>query len=164
LCIRLAHFGPRQRKIAAFRCRLAAVRLADRKGETRPWETALCRWTTTREVEAPGFSNRLGTKYVHNAATALNGHGPHCVLDAEQRAEHVGVEGLGVAGWGDVGDRGGMSLCAGGIDHHIDSTESGDGGLDERLYLFFEADVGLDKLDVRSSARSSAATSAPAAG
>jgi len=67
------------------------------------------------------------------------------VLHAEQRAEHVGVKGRGIAFRRLVNDGAGFALRAGIVDGNIDAAEAGDGVIDEAANIVVLTDVGADK-------------------
>jgi hypothetical protein len=68
------------------------------------------------------------------------------VLHAEQRAEHVGIEGGSVGLGALFGHRAGLALGAGIVDGGFETAEAGDDTVDQRTDLLLAADVGLDKL------------------
>ncbi len=71
------------------------------------------------------------------------------MLHAEQHAEHVGVEGGGIARCGLFGDRAGRAFGAGIIDGDIEAAEPGDRPVDQVLHVALAADVGADEFRFR---------------
>ena len=74
---------------------------------------------------------------------------PQLVLHAEQRAEHIGVEGGGIAFRGLVRDRAGSAFGAGIVHCNIEAPEALDGPVDQGADVIFLADVGIDELGLR---------------
>jgi hypothetical protein len=58
----------------------------------------------------------IGRRDIHDVAALLDAHHAQFMLEAEQDAEHVGVEGAGLALNGLIDGRAGLSLGAGNID------------------------------------------------
>ena len=67
------------------------------------------------------------------------------MLHAQEHAEHVGVEGGGVARRGLLDDRTGRAFGAGIIDGDIEAAEPGDRPVDQVLHLVLVAHVGADE-------------------
>jgi hypothetical protein len=86
---------------------------------------------------------------VDDAARAPGGHHSQLVLHAQQRAEHVGVEGRRIALGGLVDHWAGLALRAGTVDRDVESPEALDRLIDEMAHLVFAPDVGLDEGGLR---------------
>jgi hypothetical protein len=84
---------------------------------------------------------------VDDAAVSLRLHDAHLVLQAQQRAEHVGLESHGVIFGGLVHDRTGSAFDARVVDRDVDPSEAADGFVDQAAHLLLAADVGLDSFD-----------------
>ncbi len=72
-------------------------------------------------------------------------HDAQLVLHAEQRAEHIGIEGGGVALGGLLGHRARLAFGAGGVDGGIETAEACDGLVDQIADVVLAADVGADE-------------------
>ena len=79
----------------------------------------------------------------------LRPHHAQLVLHAEQRTEHVGVEGGRVAVGGLLGHRAGLAFGAGGIDGHIQTAKARDGFVDQAAHIVFVAHIGPYKFRFR---------------
>ena len=86
----------------------------------------------------------IGRRNIDDAAAALRNHYPEFVLHTEQGAKHIGVEGFVVAFGGLVRHRTGLALCAGVVDRHIETTEAGDGLIDQVANVVVFANVGAE--------------------
>ncbi len=69
------------------------------------------------------------------------------MLQAQQGAQHIGIEGRGVALGGLVDDRSRLSLGAGIVDGRIETAETGYGLVDQVADFIVVTDVGLDECD-----------------
>ena len=58
-------------------------------------------------------------------------HHAQLMLHAQQHAEHIGIEGGGVAFRGLLGDRAGLAFGAGIVDGDVEAAEPGDGLVDK---------------------------------
>jgi hypothetical protein len=76
-------------------------------------------------------------------------HDPQLVLEAQQRAKHIGVEHRRVAVRRLLGDRPRLALGAGIIDGDVEPAEAGDGVIDQAAHILFVAHVGLDEGGLR---------------
>ena len=72
-------------------------------------------------------------------------HRAHLVLHAQDHAEHVGVEGRGIAFGGLVGDRANLALGAGIVHCDIETPKALDRLVDESADVILVAHVGLDE-------------------
>ncbi len=68
------------------------------------------------------------------------------MLHAQQRAEHVGVEGGGVAVRGLLRHRTGLTLGASGVDGCVQATEARDGPIDQVSHLVLVAHIRTEEL------------------
>ena len=87
-----------------------------------------------------------GGRDVDDAAAALSLHHAQFVLHAEHCAQHVGVEGRGVALGRLLRCRAGLALRAGRVDGDVEATEPGDSPVDKGANVILMADVGADEL------------------
>jgi hypothetical protein len=67
------------------------------------------------------------------------------MLHAEERAEHIGIEGGGVAVGGLLRHRAGPAFGAGGVDGRVEATEACDGLIDQAAHIVFVAHVRTDE-------------------
>ena len=74
---------------------------------------------------------------------------PQLVLHAEQGAEHIGVEGGGIAVGRLLGNRAGVAFGAGVVDGGVEPTEARDRLIDQLAHIVFVAHVGTDELGLR---------------
>src|SRR6266851_2842556 len=111
-----------------------------------PGATAL---TRTPNAAASSAALAHGRRQIDDAASSLRLHHPQLVLHAEQHAEHVGVEGGGVAVGGLLGHRAGLALGAGVVDGDVEAAEPGDRLVDQVLHVAFVADIGADEFRFR---------------
>lgn len=79
----------------------------------------------------------------------LRGHCAQLVFHAQQRAEHIGVEGRGVALRRLIDDRAGLAFRAGVVDGDIEAAEAGDGLVHQSADLGVVAHVGFDEERLR---------------
>src|SRR5260370_37211527 len=77
----------------------------------------------------------IGRRDVDDAPAPLWQHDPQFVLHAEQHAEHIGVEGVGVALYGLSDDQAPLALGAGIVDGGVDPAEPGYGLIDPLPHL-----------------------------
>src|ERR1043166_8165572 len=70
------------------------------------------------------------------------------MLHAEQRAEHIGVEGGGVGIGGLLCHGGGVAFGAGAVDGGIQATEARDGPIDPAPYVVLLAHIRAHEFDV----------------
>src|SRR5216684_3799503 len=87
----------------------------------------------------------VGRGDVDDAAALLRRHHAQLMFQAEQHAEHIGVEGGGVALGGLIDDQARLALGTGIVDGGIDPAEAGHGLIDQVAHLVFVTDVGLDE-------------------
>ncbi len=71
------------------------------------------------------------------------------MLHAEKGAEHIGIEGGGVAVRRLLGHRAGLALGAGAIDRRIETPEACNGSNNEVPHLLIVAHVGTDEFGFR---------------
>ena len=72
-------------------------------------------------------------------------HHAQLVLHAEQRAEHIGVEGGGVAFGGLIRDRARLAFGACGIDGGVEPAKARDSLVDQIAHVILVAHVGTDE-------------------
>src|SRR5712691_5097097 len=87
----------------------------------------------------------VGRGDVDDAAALLRRHHAQLMFQAEQHAEHIGVEGGGVALGGLIDDQAPLALGTGIVDGGVDPAEAGHGLIDQVAHLVFVTDVGLDE-------------------
>src|SRR2546426_12017665 len=87
----------------------------------------------------------IGRRDIDDAPAPLWQHHPQFVLHAQQHAEHIGVEGGGVALGGLIDDQAPLALGTGIVDGGVDPAEAGHGLIDQVAHLVFVTDVGLDE-------------------
>ncbi len=87
----------------------------------------------------------VGRGYVDDAAATLRPHHAQLVLHAEQRTEHVGVEGGRVAFAGLLSHRSRPTFGARGVDGGVDPAEACDGLIDQAGHVVLAAHVGADE-------------------
>src|SRR5277367_1153441 len=85
----------------------------------------------------------IGRRDIDDAAALLCGHHAQLMLETEQGAEHIGVEGGGVVLNGLIDDRPGLSLRAGVVDGRIEAPESGHGLVNQMPDFFLVPYIGL---------------------
>ena len=83
---------------------------------------------------------------IDDAALAARQHHAQRMLHAEHGAEHIGIEHLGDALVGLLGQRSLLAFRAGIVDHDIDMAEALYGDIDEIAHLLVAADIGADEL------------------
>jgi len=66
------------------------------------------------------------------------------MLQAQQRAQHVGVEGARVALSGVLSYRAGLAFGTSGVDGHVQVAKPFDGPINQTAHIVFEAHVGTD--------------------
>jgi hypothetical protein len=76
-------------------------------------------------------------------------HHAKFVLDAQQRAQHVGIEGCRVAVRSLLRYRAGHAFRTGIVHSDIQTAKSSDGLVDQVTHVFFAAYVGADELRFR---------------
>ena len=76
----------------------------------------------------------------------LRQHHAQLMLHAQQRAEHVGVEGGGIAFGGLLRHRAGLAFGAGVVDGHVQATKARNGPIDQVAHLVLVAHVGRHEL------------------
>ena len=86
----------------------------------------------------------VGGRHIDDAAATLRKHHAQLMLHAQQRAEHVGVEGGRVALGGLLRQGTGLALGARVVDGHIQPTESRDRLIDQRANFIIMANVGTN--------------------
>src|SRR5258706_597445 len=86
---------------------------------------------------------------VDDAPLTLRNHDPDLVLHRKQNAEHVRVERAAVARCILLDDRARLSFRGGVVDRHIQSTEAGDGLVDEISNFLLDAYVSAEVLSFR---------------
>ena len=96
-----------------------------------------------RGTGCPFVSIRGG--YVDDAAATLRLHHAQLVLHAEQRAEHVSVEGGRVAFGGLINNRARLTLGACGVDGGVDPAEPRNSLVDQTAHVVLVAHVGTDE-------------------
>src|SRR5712664_4155912 len=82
---------------------------------------------------------------VDDAAALLRRHHAQLMFQAEQHAEHIGVEGGGVAFGGLIDDQAPLALGTRIVDGGVDPAEASYGLIDQVAHLVFVTDVGLDE-------------------
>jgi len=95
---------------------------------------------------AGGAGPAIGRGHVDDAAVPLRQHHPELVLHAEQRAEHVGLEGGVVALGRLLGHRPRFAFGPGVVHGRIEPTEASDGRIDQVPHVVLAADVGTQEL------------------
>ena len=94
---------------------------------------------------ALGALMTVGRGDIDDAARALGRHHAQLVLQAEQHAEHVGVEGGGIARCRLLNHWTGFAFGAGVVDHGIEAPEALDRPVDETADIILVPHVGLDE-------------------
>ena len=72
-------------------------------------------------------------------------HDTQLVLQAEERPEHVGIEGRGIALGGLVDDRAGLPFGTGTVNGSVDASKSRNGLVHQMADLLLVPDVGLNE-------------------
>jgi hypothetical protein len=67
------------------------------------------------------------------------------MLHAQDDAEHVGVEGGGIALGGLFGNRAGLAFGAGIVDRDVKPSKAGDGAIDQISDIVLMPDIGADE-------------------
>jgi len=88
----------------------------------------------------------IGRGDVDDTATTLSLHHTELVLHAQQRAEHIGVKGGGIALGRLLQDQARLAFAASVVDGCVDPAVAGDGLVDQFADLIVMTNVGLDKL------------------
>ncbi len=70
------------------------------------------------------------------------------MLHTEERAEHIGIEGRGVAVDGLLSQRAGLAFGAGAVDGRIQTAEARDGPIDQAAHIVFVAHVGAEEFNL----------------
>jgi len=71
------------------------------------------------------------------------------MLEAEQRAQNVGIKRGGIALCSLIDDQTGLSLGTGDVDGHIEAAEAGYGLVDQPSDFVIVTDIGLDEDGLR---------------
>src|ERR1700733_1665816 len=91
----------------------------------------------------------VGRGDIDDAPAALCLHDAHLVLDAQDHAENIRVERRGIAFRGLVGDRADLAFGASIVHRDIETAKPCDGLIDQSADVILLADVGIDKLGLR---------------
>jgi hypothetical protein len=97
-------------------------------------------------TDAPGAALLPKVDDRYDAAVALRLHHAKLVLHAEKRAEHVGIEGRGIAFGGLLRHWAWLALGAGIVDGHIQAAKALHGAIDKIAHVVFMAHVGVHEL------------------
>jgi hypothetical protein len=89
-----------------------------------------------------------GRRNIDNAAGSLHLHHAQFMFQAEEYAEHIGIEGGGIALRGLRYDRARRALGAGVVDGDVETTEPGDSLVHQILYVILVANVGANELSL----------------
>src|SRR5207244_6555728 len=90
----------------------------------------------------------IGRGDVDDAAAPLSLHHAQLMLHAEQRPEHIGVEGGGIGVGGLLRHRTGLAFGAGVVDGRVQPTKARDGPIDQAPHLVLVAHIRAQEFDV----------------
>src|SRR5206468_2223049 len=90
----------------------------------------------------------IGRGDVDDAAAPLSLHHAQLMLHAEQRPEHIGVEGGGIGVGGLLRHRTGLAFGAGVVDGRVEPTKARDGPIDQAPHLVLLTHIRAEEFDV----------------